>query len=361
MGTRHSTLAAITALACAATLTLAGCGGGGSNLAKFCKDGNKLVNNLGALDSVTGLDPASLSKLKDAASAFNKIASEAPTADVKKDAKTLADYLTSAANGIDPSADQAAAQAAGDRFDAYGASHCTGSSLAANSASDTSPTTESTTTLDTIPVTETTQAASITMPDVRNSTVADAKTSLTSAGLTSNPVIVEQQNATVAPGLVVTQDPLPGAFVSDTNTVTLTVSALPAQVYLGDLRATAGYFTTGVASIKGVPYTHGVLQQQGSNYNPAKTTFTLSAHYTRLKGVVGLDDSFAGGGSVQVEVFDQDNKSLFKKTVKVGQPVKLDISVRGVIQLTLESTDLLTTVQNSGTVVWGDAQVISGS
>jgi serine/threonine-protein kinase len=149
--------------------------------------------------------------------------------------------------------------------------------------------------------------------------------------------------------------------VSDTNTVTLTVSSLPAQVYLGDLRATAGYSTTGVASIKGVAYTHGVLQQQGSNYNPAKTTFTLSNHYTRLKGLVGLDDSFIGGGSVQVEIFDQDNKSLFKKTVKVGRPVPLDISVRGVIQLTLEATDLLTNVQNSGSVVWADAQLLSGS
>jgi serine/threonine-protein kinase len=199
------------------------------------------------------------------------------------------------------------------------------------------------------------------MPDVRNATVEDARTNLTNAGLTSEPVIVEQQDAAVTPGLVVTQDPLPGSYVSDTNTVTLTVSSLPAQVYLGDLRATAGYFTTGVASIKGVAYTHGVLQQQGANYNPAKTTFTLSNHYTRLRGLVGLDDSFTGGGSVQVEIFDQDNKSLFKKTVKVGRPMPLDISVRGVIQLTLESTDLLTNVQNNGSVVWADVQLLSGS
>jgi hypothetical protein len=32
-----------------------------------------------------------------------------------------------------------------------------------------------------------------------------------------------------------------------------------------------------------------------------------------------------------------------------------------VIQLTLEATDLLTTVQNSGSVVWADAQLLSGS
>ena len=160
-------------------------------------------------------------------------------------------------------------------------------------------------------------------------------------------MIVEQKDATVAPGLVIEQDPYAGSNVTGEETVTLTVSALPDQAYLSDFRATDGQYRSGVASMKGVPYTHGVLQSQGSGYNPQKTTFTLSRHYVRLKGVVGLDDAFTGGASVQVEIFDQDNTSLFKKTVKVGQPVTIDIPITSVIQLTLEATDLLSNVRTA--------------
>jgi PASTA domain/NPCBM/NEW2 domain len=377
MNARRSSLATLIALACTAALTLAGCSGGGggkNSLAKFCKDFDTLSSRYSNLDTIDVLDPTALSTLKHLAHDMYQLAAEAPV-EMKASISVLADDVSKAVNGQGDSVDEDKYQTIADAVDTHTQAKCKGagaSDAAAKPASattvDTTPdTTFDTSTFDTTPDTtadttaDTTPEPSITMPDLQNATVDDAKAQLTSAGITSDPVIVEQKDATVAPGLVVEQEPSAGSNVTASDTVTLTVSALPDLAYLSDLRASDGSFRTGVASIKGVPYTHGVLQSQSAGSSPQKTTFTLSSHYSQLKGVVGLDDSFTGGASVQVEIFDQDNKSLFKKTVKVGLPVTIDIPVTGVIQLTLEATDLLSTVSNSGTVVWGDVRVLSGS
>jgi hypothetical protein len=366
MTTRPSRLIALSSIVCTAALTLAGCGGGsgsGTSLAKFCKDGNSFNNRLQSVQDGSGYTSDGQAQLHQLAGDAKNLVGEAP-APIRNDMDALAKYLAIAATRPTTSAEDDAVSAAGDRIDSYVGTKCdaaTGSKDAVTPKTTTSEPPTVDTTFDTTPSVDTTVEPSIAMPDLRNATVSDAEAQLASAGVTSDPTIVEQKDATVAPGLVVDQDPTAGSEVTSDETVTLTVSAVPDQAYLSDFQASAGQFRSGVASMKGVAYTHGVLQSQGANYTPQKTTFTLSSHYARLKGVVGLDDSFTGGASVQVEIFDQDNASLFKKTVKVGQPVTIDIPVSGVIQLTLEATDLLSNVANSGTVVWGDLQVISGS
>lgn len=314
------------------------------------------------MQGISAYDASGRAQLEQLAADAKALVGEAPAA-IHNDVDAVAKYMAIAATRPPTSAEDDAVQAAGERVGNYLSAKCSGSAA----ASDTTAAARSTTTLDTTAETtpdttfETTPLPSITMPNLANATVDDARTRLTSAGIATDPVIVEQKDATVAPGIVITQNPYAGSPVAADDIVTLTVSALPDQAYLADFKATDGQFRTGVASIKGVPYTHGVLQQQGYNYGPVKTTFTLSSHFSRLKGFVGLDDSFTGGASVQVEIFDQDNKSLFKRTVKVGQPVTLDISVTGVIQLTLDSTDLLVNAANSGNIVWADLQVMSAS
>ena len=369
MATRRHTLVTIATFACTAAFVLTGCGGGGSNsVAKFCKDNETLSARYASLGDTVAFDASALTKFKQFGADLDQLSSEAPDA-IKPDVKWLADAMAKIVNGQGDSVDDNMIDTVSNRIEAYANAKCDGTdaSNAASSSETTSTTVDITsdmtsdTTFDTTPSVDVTVPPSITMPDLRNTTVADAKAQLTSAGITSDPVIVEQKDATVAPGLVIEQDPYAGSQATGEATVTLTVSAVPDQAFLSDFRATDGSFRPGVASMKGVPYTHGVLQSQGSGYNPQKTTFTLSGHYVRLKGVVGLDDAFTGGASVQVEIFDQDNTSLFKKIVKVGQPATIDIPVNNVIQLTLEATDLLTNVANSGTVVWGDVKVVSGS
>ena len=369
MTTPRSTLVAITTFACTAAFVLAGCGGGSSNsVAKFCRDNETLSARYASLGDTVAFDPSGLTKVKQLAADLSRLGNEAPAA-IKPDVQQLADGMAKVASGQGNSVDEDAIRAVGNRIDDYANAKCNGADaserggVGVHSRVDADDGRHRRRHDGRHDAERRHHGAAVDhhARSPQHDGRATPKRSSPARASRTILVIVEQKDATVAAGLVIEQDPYAGSRVTGEETVTLTVSAVPDQAFLSDFRATDGSFRPGVASMKGVPYTHGVLQSQGAGYNPQKTTFTLSGHYVRLKGVVGLDDEFTGGASVQVEIFDQDNTSLLKKIVKVGQPVTIDIPVTNVIQLTLEATDLLSNVANSGTVVWGDVQVVSGS
>lgn len=114
---RKRSLSGIAAATCAATLTLAACGGGGhsSNAASFC-------DNYHQLSTVSGTDPATLQK---AADLYRKLADDA-SGKVKDDLNLLADAETKVLNGDAASVDGDAADAASTRADEYASDACAG-------------------------------------------------------------------------------------------------------------------------------------------------------------------------------------------------------------------------------------------
>jgi hypothetical protein len=225
------------------------------------------------------------------------------------------------------------------------------------------PTTVDTTpdTVDTTPPTADTtpDTTPVSMPNVVGDSVTDAESALSQAGWSGQPTI-QYQTDPGQPGLVLSQDPADGDDVA--GTVTLTVSRLPSNLFVDQLQATSGGFDTGAATVVGTTYTDNVLQDaECCDGTPNSVTFALSQHWARLKGTVGLDDAFSGQATVQVEIFDQDNNSLFKNTVKVGSAVPVDIPVAGVVQMTLTVTDLTTDADNSGNVVWGGLELTAAN
>lgn len=120
---KHSVLAGMIALVCAAILTLAGCGGGGAvSVSKFCKDGQSVDERFAGLDEFD-IQKSDLPQVKEYADAINKIADEAPS-QIKDDLKTLADGLAKVAHGKGASVDEHTATEASDRIDAYVSDHC---------------------------------------------------------------------------------------------------------------------------------------------------------------------------------------------------------------------------------------------
>ncbi len=234
----------------------------------------------------------------------------------------------------------------------------TATTVGAESTTSSLETTTSEATTTTEEATTTTEfMAPFTMPNVVDLPLVEALAALKDAGFEGEPEIVESKSPSKTPGIVLEQSP--EAETEEVIAVTLTVSALPDQTFLADVGATQGEYDTGVATVKGDIYTHGVWQNNCWNCSEQETTFTLSQRYTEFSGRVGVADEFASGSVIQVEIFDQDNKSLFKANVKVGVVADFSIDVSSVIQLKLVSISITAQRRPNGYVVWADPVLIA--
>jgi hypothetical protein len=123
---KHSALTAVIALACTATLTVAGCGGGEGggavSVSKYCKDAQAFSERFAGLNEFD-IQESDLPELKKASAGLSSLAGEAPT-QIRADMKTEADVLDKVVSGKGDSVDDHAAQAASDRVDAYESDHC---------------------------------------------------------------------------------------------------------------------------------------------------------------------------------------------------------------------------------------------
>ncbi|MDP9905604.1 PASTA domain-containing protein [Arthrobacter bambusae] len=190
------------------------------------------------------------------------------------------------------------------------------------------------------PVAGTMQPVSITlslpspavMPEIVGKDVGEASKSL--AALGAQPIVKRIFDAKAGPGSVISTDPASGSPL--TAAPTLTVASTPASSPLSALKGTGSCGSVTSGSVNGTAITTGV---RCAGYSKEETTFwILGRGLSRLKGVVGIDDSSNSKARVKVTI-TADGKPLVDQEISYGQSVNLDADVSGVLRLELKVSD----------------------
>jgi serine/threonine protein kinase len=201
------------------------------------------------------------------------------------------------------------------------------------------------------------------LPDLKGKALAEARALLPPTVTVQ--VVLQEAPAGTPDGVVLAQDPQPGAAL--TPTVQLTVSSQQATQYLADLTPTAGEFSSTNSAdleLSGHPQLHAV--GSGGNACSGETgtvEYDLGQHYAKLVGLVGIDDhSKDAKAQATLEVYG-DQRKLKSYTVHLGKPQQLDVNVTGVLHLSLRwtFTGLDAAYCSGATIVIGDGQLVAAS
>ena len=170
------------------------------------------------------------------------------------------------------------------------------------------------------------------MPSIVGKDVSEASKTLALLG--AQPTVKRIFDAKAGPGSVLSTDPAPGSPL--TATPTLTVASTPASAPLSSLKGTGSCGSVTSGSVNGTSLTTGIRCE---SYSKEETTFwILGRGLSRLKGVVGIDDSSDSSSRVKVTV-TADGKPLVDQVVSYGQSVNLDADVSGVLRLEVTVSD----------------------
>lgn len=143
---------------------------------------------------------------------------------------------------------------------------------------------------------------------------------------------------------------------------TPTTSGSSAPVtYIEDLQAASGsqpYDTQGVAEVNGVSYPHSQGAQFCFGSNERQWTYVLGRKYASFQAVIGLSDNSVSDAEIQFTVL-ADGRQVYSKNLQVGQKAVLDVSVRNVLQMELD-TILLTQDGGCGAATgeWANAGAV---
>lgn len=108
--------------------------------------------------------------------------------------------------------------------------------------------------------------------------------------------------------------------------------------------------TAGSASINGTDYAHTILQWAGDTSEPV----TIKRKAPRFKATVGIRDDASDQVRVKFELLG-DGRQLFRsRELSFGESQKVDVSVEGVLRLTLR---VRAVSQKWGYAGWGDARL----
>jgi hypothetical protein len=110
---------------------------------------------------------------------------------------------------------------------------------------------------------------------------------------------------------------------------------------------------TDPANINGQFYTQNLRFYAYGNSH-AYATYVLGRHYSRLKTVVGVDDSAHSNLRVRIEIV-ADNKTIFRQDMAKGTAATVDLPVSGVYSVTFSVTLLS---GDSGYGDFADARVL---
>jgi hypothetical protein len=112
---------------------------------------------------------------------------------------------------------------------------------------------------------------------------------------------------------------------------------------------------TGPANINGTTYSHAISQTPNGYTG---TTFYLARHAHRFQATVGPTDDGAQGDRVQFELVTETGSTLFTSAVlSIGQTQVVDVSVEGVLRLSVVAKLVGNGVGAQGTAGWGDPRV----
>ena len=112
----------------------------------------------------------------------------------------------------------------------------------------------------------------------------------------------------------------------------------------------AATLTAGAASINGADYAHTILQWAGDTSEPV----TIKRKALRFQATIGVRDDASDQVRVQFELLG-DRKQLFQSPVlRYGESQKVDVSVEGVLRITLRARAVSSTHGYAG---WGDARL----
>lgn len=160
-------------------------------------------------------------------------------------------------------------------------------------------------------------------------------------------------------GVALSQDPAPGTAMPPS--VHLTVASSKAVAYLADMAPTSGQFNT---PNDGQPYLLSgsvqlhALGETSNCYGTDQTVeYDLGSHYDNLIGLIGVDDGSAEAKSkATVELFG-DQRKLASFTATLGKPAHMDVSVTGVLRLSVRWNLALADCSKNATFVLGNAQL----
>lgn len=140
------------------------------------------------------------------------------------------------------------------------------------------------------------------------------------------------------------------------------VASSPALVtYIEDLEVTPDsdpYDNRDVAQINGISYTHSQGAQFCFGSNERKWTYVLGRKYSSFQGMIGLSDDSVSTAKIRFEIL-ADGWLVYSKDLQVGQSAALNVPVRNVLHLELDTT-LLTQDGGCGgaTGEWADIHVV---
>lgn len=115
----------------------------------------------------------------------------------------------------------------------------------------------------------------------------------------------------------------------------------------------------GIAQVNGTSYQHSRAAQFCFGSNERKWVFVLERNYASFQGVIGLSDNSVATAKIRFDVLT-DGQLVYSKDLQVGQVVTLNIPVKNVLQLGLDTT-LLTSAGGCGAATgeWADLRVIT--
>jgi hypothetical protein len=131
--------------------------------------------------------------------------------------------------------------------------------------------------------------------------------------------------------------------------------------YIEDLQATPDsepYDTQGVAQVNGTSYPHSQGAQFCFGSNERKWTYVLGRRYSSFQGIIGLSDNSVSTAEIQFAIL-ADGRPVYSKDLQVGESAPLNVPVRNVLQLELDTT-LLTNDGGCGAATgeWADIRAV---
>ena len=187
------------------------------------------------------------------------------------------------------------------------------------------------------------------VPEVAGQPQADARDALEALGAT---VFISRQYVSGAqPGTALSTDPAAGTALP--TSLTLVIAESPASIALADLAPVSGGCNVESAQANAVTYDNALRCGTSTSTNSFEVNLNRSVE--RFTATIALWDDVALDDVAVVEVL-ADGVPVFSQPVTFGQSVPIDISVTGVLRLTIRFTTPET--KGNTSVVLGDASLV---
>ncbi len=158
-------------------------------------------------------------------------------------------------------------------------------------------------------------------------------------------------------GTVTAAEPSPGVPLP--GSVKLTLADAPSSVFLSELEAIRTDCNTDETQIAGRTFKNPLVCSPAAD-SPAQIEYALGRRAGEFVATVGLSDRSAATAPVRFRVLG-DRRQLFSRVVPAGSDVRVTVPVSGVLRLRLETLVASgAELSDSVSAVWGNARVLGG-